>query len=73
LDGERACPPEDVGGVPGYYNFLEIIQNPDDEDHESMLTWVGGSYDSNKFDAKKVKFDNPTKRWKIAFEDTCII
>lgn len=67
LDGERAGPPEDVGGVPGYYRFLETIQNPADEDHESMLTWVGGSYDLSVFDARKVKFDNPAKRLKNIF------
>ncbi len=34
-----------------------------------MLTWVGGKFDSEKFDPKKVKFDNPKIRWKNAFRD----
>lgn len=68
LDGERACPPEDCGGVGGYENFLEIINNPQHEEHQSMLEWVGGSFDSEKFNPQNVHFDNPKKRWKIAFE-----
>ncbi len=36
LDGRRACPPEDIGGVPGYQNFLEALTNPEDEKHLDM-------------------------------------
>jgi hypothetical protein len=66
--GERACPPEDCGGVGGYENFLEIINDPEHEEYQSMLGWVGGKFDSEKFDPHKVRFDNPKGRWKIAFE-----
>ena len=68
IAGERACPPEDCGGVDGYKNFLKIINNPRHEEHQSMLEWVGGSFDSEKFNPQKVHFDNPKKRWKIAFK-----
>ncbi len=37
LDGARACPPEDCGGVWGYADFVAAIQNPDNEQHEEML------------------------------------
>ena len=67
--GECACPPEDIGGILGYYNFLEIINNPDDEEYESMLAWVGGVYDAEHFDPKKIKFDSPLRRWKQVFAD----
>ena len=43
LEGKRACPPEDVGGVPGYADFLQIIQDPDSEQHEDMLEWVAAN------------------------------
>jgi hypothetical protein len=69
LGGERACPPEDCGGVDGYYHLLEVLADSSDEEYEEVVTWVGGKYDANKFDAGKVKFDNPKKRWKIAFSD----
>lgn len=68
LDGERACPPEDVGGIPGYEHFLDIINQPRHPERKSLLTWVGGRYDPDEFNPKKVKFDNPAKRWKKAFE-----
>lgn len=37
--GERACPPEDVGGVGGYEHFLAVIADPNDEDHEHFKQW----------------------------------
>lgn len=67
LDGARACPPEDCGGVPGYGRMLEVLGDPDDEEHEELLQWVGGAYDPTVFDAKKVRFDDPKVRWRRAF------
>lgn len=54
LKGKRACPPEDVGGVWGYENFLEAIRNPDHDEHEGYLTWVGGEFDPEAFDLEEV-------------------
>ena len=34
-----------------------------------MLYWVGGKYDPEKFNPKKVKFQNPGKRWQQVFEE----
>ncbi len=67
IGGARACPPEDCGGAGGYDNLLEAIRDPDHEEHDSMLEWLGGRFDPEKFDASTVKFDNPRQRWKIAF------
>jgi Plasmid pRiA4b ORF-3-like protein len=67
LAGERACPPEDVGGIAGYENFIAIIKNPRHKERKELLTWVGGKYDPADFDPKKVKFDNPKIRWRRAF------
>jgi Plasmid pRiA4b ORF-3-like protein len=53
VEGERACPPEDVGGTPGYREFLEAIADPEAEDHDRLLTWIGGSFDPEEFDAEK--------------------
>ena len=66
ISGERACPPEDCGGTHGYENFLEVIGDPEHYDHKSMLEWVGGKFDPEKFDPKKVYFDNPKERWEYA-------
>lgn len=54
LGGARACPPEDCGGVPGYESFLEAIRDPDHEEHDAMLEWVGGHFDPEAFDLKRV-------------------
>jgi hypothetical protein len=54
LKGKRACPPEDVGGVWGYQNFLEAIREPDHEEHEEYLTWVGGEFNPEAFDLSEV-------------------
>ena len=62
-----ACPPEDCGGVHGYYELLEKLSNPDDEEHEDMKTWVGEDWDYKYFDKNKIKFMNPYKRWENAF------
>jgi Plasmid pRiA4b ORF-3-like protein len=69
VDGARACPPEDCGGVPGYEDMLQVLGDPDHEERESMLEWLGGSYDPAAFDAKKIRFDDPKKRWRVAFAD----
>ena len=54
LEGNRNCPPEDCGGVWGYADFLEKIQNPNHPEHKEMLEWVGGSFDPEAFDVAKV-------------------
>ena len=57
FDGARACPPEDVGGVPGYYEFCKALKDPDHEEHESFMEWFGGDYDSEKFNANEVNLE----------------
>ena len=43
--GGEPHPPEDVGGSWGYGDFLEAITDPDHDDHEQMLEWVGCDFD----------------------------
>lgn len=69
LAGSRACPPEDCGGPGGYAQLLETLANPTDSEHESMLEWLGGPFDPEAFDPREVQFDNPKKRWQIAFAE----
>jgi hypothetical protein len=54
LAGENACPPEDVGGVWGYVNFLQAINNSEHEQHEFYLERVGGEFNPEEFDLKAV-------------------
>jgi hypothetical protein len=52
--GARACPLEDCGGTTGYYDLLVALSDPDNEEHDSMLEWVGGKFDPNTFDIAAV-------------------
>lgn len=52
-DGARACPPEDVGGTPGYEHFLETLQSaPDSEEAQHLRNWAGGPFDPELFDRR---------------------
>src|SRR5262245_56392125 len=64
--GARRCPPEDCGGLPGFEEFLAAIADPQHDEHEAMLTWVGGEYDPDEFDPARVRFDDPKKRLRMA-------
>ncbi len=41
VEGERACPPEDVGGIHGYAEYLKTLGNPDDPNWEESSEWRG--------------------------------
>lgn len=66
--GERACPPEDCGGIRGYQFLLEAINDSTHEEHDELLQWLGGAFDPERFDSATVKFDDPKMRWQNAFE-----
>jgi hypothetical protein len=52
IEGARACPPEDVGGVWGYQEFLEAMADPGHERHEEFLGWRG-PFNPEAFDPVK--------------------
>lgn len=54
LEGESACPPEDVGGVPGYMDFVEAVLDQTHEEHKAMRKWFGGPFDPKSFDVNAV-------------------
>jgi hypothetical protein len=54
LGGTRACPPEDVGGTGGYSDFLAAIADPEHEEHDQCLEWVGGRFDPDGFDLEAI-------------------
>lgn len=65
--GKGACPPEDVGGIGGYYRFLEAIADPKDPEHKDMLEW-GGPFEPEAFDLDEINgyFQKPRRRRKDA-------
>ena len=63
LDGARVCPPEDCGGVWGYEDLLQVIRDPGNEEYESMMEWLGGSFDPEAFDREKTNKYLPKVKW----------
>jgi plasmid stability protein len=41
IEGQGACPPEDVGGPHGYADFSKVLANPRDSEHEQIRGWAG--------------------------------
>jgi len=56
VDGARACPPEDCGGV---HAFAEIVAGRMDDD---TRRWLPRGYDPARFDPTAVRFDDPARR-----------
>jgi hypothetical protein len=55
IDGAMHCPPEDVGGIPGFYEFLDAVADPKHPDHEDQLGWHGGTFDPADLDVERVR------------------
>lgn len=77
LDGELAPPPEDCGGIPGYYRCIKAFEAaddleklPDSEEKEELLellVWLCG-WNPYLFHLKKLKFDSPRELFKKALQ-----
>ena len=55
VDGARRCPPEDVGGVPGFMEFLEAALDPLHDEHNEVVTWHGKPFDPVDIDERWVR------------------
>jgi hypothetical protein len=49
IDGRRHGPPEDCGGIGGFYNLLEAIHDPGHDQHEELSEWLGDDFDPEAF------------------------
>ena len=60
------CPPEDVGGFPGYEEFIEAMANPKHPEHAHLKDWYGGPFDPNTPPADELRLEvlRLAKRWK---------
>ena len=66
LNAENCCPPEDVGGVPGYQLFLDVLSDPDHDERKEMLEWSGDpDFDSSACDIVQLDMNlrRLVKRW----------
>jgi hypothetical protein len=48
--GRRACPPEDIGGLPGYVDALEVLADSTHPRHAELREWLGELFDPSHFD-----------------------
>ena len=53
-DGKLACPPDDCGGIPGFYNLVEAFADPDHEQHKELRDWLGHDFDPMAFSIDSV-------------------
>lgn len=54
VDGARACPPEDCGGIGGYARLLEILFDPTHEEFDESREWVGPDFEPERFDLRAI-------------------
>ncbi|RJE78506.1 plasmid pRiA4b ORF-3 family protein [Paracoccus sp. JM45] len=58
-------PPEDVGGFPGYADFVDAMADPKHEEHHRMLEWYGGMFDPEEAEIDRIldNFERLAKTW----------
>ena len=61
--GRRRCPPEDCGGIPGFYGMLQALSDPADPNHEHMMEWLGEPFDPEDFSHEEVDATVAKVRW----------
>jgi hypothetical protein len=54
LAGKFACPPEDCGGIWGYYEMLEVIKDPKHERYDELSDWLGKKFDPERFNLEAI-------------------
>jgi hypothetical protein len=71
LEGERACPPEDCGGIMGYQNLLLVLKNPKDPEYKELVEWLGtAEFDPEYFDKEEVNAElHDPEHWVDEDED----
>jgi Plasmid pRiA4b ORF-3-like protein len=68
LEGARACPPEDCGGIPGYEELCKILKNRKHPKHKRMKEWLGRPFDAAAFDREKANLWLRKLKWPRATE-----
>jgi hypothetical protein len=73
IEGARRGPPEDVGGLPGFEEFLGATADPKHPEHASVMTWYGHPFDPTDIDldaitARLAKLARRRAQGKAGFE-----
>ena len=54
MSGKYSSPPEDCGGMPGYYDLLRILKDKKHRDHKEMVKWAGRNFNPEHFDKEEL-------------------
>lgn len=54
IDGRCQGPPEDCGGIGGFYHLLEAIRDPKHREHEELSEWLGRDFHPDAFSIEAV-------------------
>jgi Plasmid pRiA4b ORF-3-like protein len=57
LAAKGTCPPEDCGGTWGYANLKQALADPNHDEHEDMLEWLGLD-NGSEFDPTRVSTED---------------
>jgi hypothetical protein len=62
IDGKLACPPDDCGGIPGYYELIEALADPEHDRNEEISEWISDVFDPQAFSVEEVNRKLAPKR-----------
>ena len=55
IEAQGRCPPEDIGGWPGFDNFLAAMEDPGHPEHAELREWCGGTFDPSDADEPAIR------------------
>jgi len=66
IDITGRCPPEDVGGLPGYEHFLEVMRDTTHDEYDALMRWSGGHFDPRVANSDELRLEvlKLGKKWK---------
>jgi len=54
---QNTCPPEDIGGPPGFDMFKEAMADPKHPEHKELKDWFGKKFDPTKPNTRSLNAD----------------
>jgi hypothetical protein len=54
VDGARRAPPEDVGGIPGFEEFLDAMAKPRHPERKQLIAWYGKLFDADDIESETI-------------------